>query len=220
MANKNFISVYDFETLSVNPETCEVVSLGAVIIHHKKLEVVEGAEFYSLIRPEDLNSLETEEGKKALSINKLDPEELRNAPSLETVWKNFVSFLDQYKTGKNAWGAPVAAGWNIKNFDNVIVNRLCKRFKNVDTDGRANIFHPRDSMDMIDDMFRWFEGQYDVHSYSFDNMRAYFGLEADGQAHHALTDCKDAAKFICRFMKFYRGQFAKMNFKGAFDNAG
>ena len=50
MANNNYFCCYDFETGDINPETCEVLSLGAVIIHPKKLEIVEGGEFYSLIK--------------------------------------------------------------------------------------------------------------------------------------------------------------------------
>jgi DNA polymerase III epsilon subunit-like protein len=53
MANGNYLAIFDFETGGVNPESCEVLSLGAVIVHPRKLEIVEGGEFYSVIKPED-----------------------------------------------------------------------------------------------------------------------------------------------------------------------
>jgi DNA polymerase III epsilon subunit-like protein len=214
MANQNYICIFDTETGSVNPETCEVLSLGAVIVHPRKLEIVEGGEFYSVIKPEDRANVSPD----ALAVNKLTWEELDTAPKLETVWKNFMTFLKQYKTGKNAWGSPVAGGFNIMNFDIPIINRLAKKFGNVDKDGRPDVFHPRDSFDAMLHMFAWLESAEDIRSYSFDNMRTFLGMKAEGVAHNALSDSKDAAKLIIRLLNYYRRLDGKTKFKDSFLN--
>lgn len=214
MANENYLAVYDYETDGINPEVCQPLSLGVVLIHPKKLELVEGGEFYSLIKPEFPEKVSPE----ALKVNKLKMEDLMAAPELKTVWNNFVLFLKQYKKGKNAWGNPIACGWNIANYDNIITTRLAKRFGSVDKEDRPDVFHPRDMFDAMLHMFHWFENREDIRSYSFDNMRQFLGLVSDGEAHNALTDSKDAARVIIRLMKMYRRQEPNIEFAGAFAN--
>lgn len=214
MANSNYFACYDFETGGINPETCEPLSLGAVIIHPKKLAIVEGAEFYSLIQPENPDNINPE----ALEKNKLKMDELMEAPKLETVWNSFLSFLKQYKTGKNSWGNPIPAGYNILGYDNIIITRLAKRFGNVDKDGRADVFHPRDSFDALTHIFAHLESDENIRSYSFDNMREFLGMKSIGQAHNALVDSKDAARLIIRLLNYYRRLNSKEKFKGAFLN--
>ena len=212
MANNNYYAVYDTETSSVNPEICQVLSIGIVMVHPKKLEIVEGGEFYSLIQPEDVSTIEPE----ALKVNKLNLDDLAKAPKLETVWKNFLAFMKQYKTSNNSWGLPISAGYNIINYDNIIMSRLAKRFGTVTKDGRPDIFHPRDTFDCMCHMFHWLECRDDIKSYSFDNIRKLFGIKQDN-AHNALSDAKDAAKLMIRLLKFYRTYSPKMKFDGCFE---
>jgi len=213
MASSCYICCYDFETSGINPEICQPLSLGAVIIHPKKLEIVEGGEFYSLIKPENIEDI----SKEALDVNKLDLEELKLAPDIKTVWNNFTVFLKQYQTGKNSWSKPIRAGYNIWAYDEVIINRLAKRFGTVDKEGRADVFHPRDSFDALTHIFAHLESS-DIRSYSFDNIRTYMGMKSEGQTHNALTDAKDAARLIIRLLNFYRKMNSAEKFKGAFVN--
>jgi DNA polymerase III epsilon subunit-like protein len=43
--------VYDFETTSANPHTTQPVQIAAVVVHGRKLEIKEGSEFQSLMKP-------------------------------------------------------------------------------------------------------------------------------------------------------------------------
>lgn len=215
MANNNYYAVYDFETSGIDPEICQPLSLGVVIVHPKKLEIV--SEFYSLIKFENLEELQSEKGKEALEKNKLKIEDLEVAPSLQNVWKNFVSFIKQYKMGSNSWGNPIAGGYNIVNYDNVIINRLAKRFNTLNKEGKPDIFHPRDSFDCMLHMFSWLENKDEIRSYSFDNMRKFLGI-TQANAHNSLEDSRDAAKLMIRLIKMYRNNEPKMRFAGAFAN--
>lgn len=212
MANNTLVS-FDFETSGINPETCQPLSLGAVAIHPKKLEIIEGSEFYSLIKPEEPDKVPQE----ALNVNKLNMEELMKAPSLGVVWNNFVNYLKQYRSGKNVWGNPIRAGFNIVSYDDVIIGRLARRFGNVDKDGRPDIFHPRDCFDAIHHLFAHLENS-DIRSYSFDNMREFLGMKSTGQAHNALSDSEDAAKLIIRLLNYYRKLNSVEKFRGSFIN--
>ena len=52
---KKYICVYDFECDGNKPETCEPVQLASVMIHPHSLEIVDGSEFCSWMRPVDIN---------------------------------------------------------------------------------------------------------------------------------------------------------------------
>ena len=49
-----------------------------------------------------------------------------------------------------------------------------------------------------------------------DTFRDFFGLEASGQAHEALSDTVDEARLMVKFLKFQRTQASVNKFKGAF----
>lgn len=213
MANNNTLISYDFETDGINPEICQPLSLGAVAIHPKKLEIIEGSEFYSLIKPEEPDKVNLE----ALKINKLDMDELMQAPSLSAVWNNFTSYIKQYKSGSNIWGLPIQAGYNVVSYDKVIIDRLARKFGTVDKEGRPQVFHPRDCFDAIHHVFAHLESS-EIRSYSFDNMRDFLGMKSTGQAHNALSDSQDAAKLIIRLLNYYRKLNSAEKFKGAFVN--
>lgn len=210
---KNYAISIDLETGSADAYSTQICSIGAVAIDMSKLEIVHGSEFYSLVKPEDESGIQAE----ALAVNKLTLEELLTAPSEKMVWGNFVDYVKKYRSSNTHWGAPIFTGYNIINFDLVILDRVAKKYKNVDKDGRQNIWHRRDQIDMIHQVYSWLGYTQQVNSISFDNVRDFLGMQAD-QAHNALSDAKDAAKIFMRFFKLYKELALRIPFKGAFAN--
>ena len=208
--NNNYYVFWDTETSSIDPNVAQILSLGAVAVDPRRLEIIEDSEFYTLVKPEDEATIEP----KALEVNKLKLEDLRQAPTIETAWKSFVSYLDKYKKGKNKWGRPIAGGYNIVGYDLIIAERLNNKF------GLKDLFHPRDKLDVMQDMFRWTESNAEITSLSFDNMRQWLGMsqESKDNAHNALSDAKDAAYLGIRLLNLYRN--VKVRFANAFANAG
>ena len=226
MMNYRDYIVYDFETSSANPYTTQPVQIAAVAIHGRKLEIKTGSEFQSLMRPifdkEECKKLgidPLEEG--AIAVHGKTEEILKDAPSTESVWKNFTDYVNQYNFKGSNWSAPISVGYNIKNFDSVIVNRLCSKppykFGPVDNNrGEQDLFNKIHSIDMLDFMFTLFENNKDVNSLSADNLiRGYMGY-AHGTAHDAMSDVVMTAELFCRTMKMLRTLASKKNFKNAF----
>src|SRR5688572_27609558 len=123
----NFI-VFDYETGSKNPFKTQPLQLAAVIVDGRKLQLVEGAYFNSLIQP----VLDDEEAQKlgldpledkALEVNNLTRGELKDAPPLKNVWSKFCDFANNYNIKKTKWDAPIPVGYNI-DFDLTINNRI------------------------------------------------------------------------------------------------
>jgi DNA polymerase III epsilon subunit-like protein len=220
--NRNKICVFDFETDGTNPQTLNPVQLAAVIVDPRKLEVIPNATFNSFIRPEDFddpkyfekhrNTIEWHAGIRNCSVDEVT-NLWRNSPSQKSVWNDFIEFLDKYHCHgkrKSKFSAPIAAGYNILNFDMPVIKRMAKAHSNS-----KEIFHPRDKIDLMHWMFQWFENNEKVTSYSMDNMRDFFGMSKAG-AHDALQDVIDTANLMCRFMRLHRITAKKVKFEGAF----
>ena len=62
---------------------------------------------------------------EALKITGISREDLDKAPSLKTVWSNFVQFVTRFNPKRDKWSAPILAGYNNLRYDNVIVDRIC-----------------------------------------------------------------------------------------------
>jgi DNA polymerase III epsilon subunit-like protein len=220
--------VYDFETTSANPYTTQPVQIAAVVVHGRKLEIKEGSEFQSLMKPElNVKKCETlgidplEDG--AVAVHGKTEEMLKKAPTIKAVWKNFTDYVNQYNFKRTNWSAPVSVGYNIKGFDSIIVNRLCTtapwNFGPVDNKrGEQDLFNRIHSIDMLDFMFALFENNKDVNSLSADNLvRGYMGYDK-GTAHDAMSDVIMTAELFCRTMKMLRTTASRKNFKHAFQN--
>jgi len=227
MNYRDFI-VYDFETTSANPNTTQPVQIAAIAIHGRKLEIKEGSEFQSLIKPvfcpkecKKLNVDPLEAG--AVAVHGKTEEILADAPSAESVWKNFTDYVNQYNFKGGNWGAPIQVGYNIRSFDSIIVNRLCmeKPYKFGPADdkrGEQNLFNRLHMIDLLDFMFVFFENNKEVNSLSADNLvRGYMGYSA-GKAHDAMSDVIMTAELFCRTMRMLRTTASRKNFKNAFKN--
>lgn len=224
------ICVFDFETDGSDPEVCSPVQLSCVMIDPIKLEIIENSEFNVFCKPEVMEKdneyrYTTDIIDFHARVRGCSQEDIykqwQEYPSQEVAWNSFVSYLDKYHCGgrkkKNMFTAPIAAGYNINRFDLKIINRLSKKYKNIDNkEGTSNLFYPRDVIDIMNLIFYWFES-YDLKSYSLDNIREYLGINKDG-AHDAAKDVKDCAKILIRFLRLHRNLVSKIKFKGSFLN--
>lgn len=157
--------------------------------------------FESLMKPLDFDALED----RALEINGKTKEMLEAAPLTSVVWEQFATFCAQYNLGgkSDGFSAPLAAGYNINNFDMVIVQRLCETYKMLNKEGKQSIFNNVYTHDLMPIVTHWFNGQKEPTRYNMDALREYFGISKEG-AHDALKDVYDTAAILCRFMKLTR----------------
>lgn len=211
--NYNDIIVFDFETTSRDSNRTQPVQLAALIIHGRKLEIKQGSEFQSLIKPvfdetecQKLNIDPLEDG--AVAIHGKTKELLEGAPSLKAVWSNFTDYVNEHNYKKTQWNAPVPAGYNIRNFDIPIVNRICGsepyKYGPVDKTGKSSLFHPINMIDAMDQSFLLFENDKTVSSLSADNLiRKKMGYDK-GTAHDAMSDVIMTAEYLIKIMKWIR----------------
>jgi DNA polymerase III epsilon subunit-like protein len=227
MINYNKICVFDFETDGCDPTVCSPVQIAAVMIDPIHLEIIDGSEFNINFKPEVLENndnykYETDILDFHSKVKACSQDEILKSwyqyPKQDHAWKLFVNYLDKYHTRsskKSQFSAPIAAGYNIYRFDLPIVDRLSKKYGNVNKENRTDIFFPRDVVDAMNLVFYWFEHNNDLKSYTLDTLRDYFGIDKDG-AHDASKDVKDTAEIIIRFMKLHRNLGQKIKFKNAF----
>lgn len=228
MANNQKICVFDLETDGSNPDTCSPVQIAAIMVDPKKLEIIPDSEFNISIKPE---ILETQPEYAYADSDVLDFHAKVRGCDKETIleswkqhqkqsngWALFTSYLDMYHirtTKKSCFSAPIAAGYNIYKFDLRIIDRLSKKYNNLNKEGRSNLFYPRDTIDLINMVFYWFEGNSELKNYTLDNLRDYLGIDKEG-AHDALKDVKDTAEILIRFLRLHRNLSNKVKFKSAF----
>ena len=217
--------VFDLETTSATPTRTQPCQIAAVMIDGRKLEIIQGSEFQSLIKPifdeeecKRLNLDPLEDG--AVAVHGKTQEILSTAPDLKAVWSNFTDYVNSYNYKGTNWTAPISVGYNIKGFDSIIVDRICSKdpYNFGPTDkkrGGQDLFNRIHSLDMLDFTFALFENNKDVTSLSADNLvRGYFGYDK-GKGHDAMEDVIMTAELFCRVMKMIRAMASKKNFKGS-----
>jgi len=227
MINYNKICVFDFETDGSDPSVCSPVQMAAVIVDPIKLEIIPKSEFNIFFKPEVLSKddnyvYETDILDFHSKVRGCSKDEIletwKKYPSQDQSWKIFTNYLEMYHTRaskKSQFSAPIAAGYNINRFDLRIINRLSKKYGNVNKEENSDIFFPRDVLDIMNLVFYWFEHNSDLKSYSLDTLRDYFGISKEG-AHDALKDVKDCANIMIRFLKLHRSLSNKIKFKDSF----
>jgi hypothetical protein len=219
--NKNNICFFDFETGSLNPYKTQPTMLAAVIIDGRSLELKPDSLIRSYIQPvfgkEECEKLGLDEiQNEALKKTNISRESLINAPTIKTVWKMFTQYLKQYSIGKGKWDKPVRAGFNIHNFDDPIINRLCNQFGQKNEKGEQNIFHPAYSVDLMELMWIWTEDLVEVTSNSMDFYRNWMNIPKEG-AHRADVDVVQGAELLSRVLQVHRKCIKKVRFAGSFE---
>lgn len=222
--NYNDFIVLDFETGSRNPYKTQPIEVAMVAIHGRRLEIIEGSVFVSLMKPFDddkalelgLDPIQDE----ALEINHKTREQLKTAPEPKLVWSKAKEYVDRYNHKKTVWDAPIFCGYNSDGFDGHIVHRLCcldpYKFGPVDKDGIKNrLFHPIHTIDVMKYIWAWTENNVDIRSLSLDNMREWLGISKEG-AHNAEKDVIDTAQILIKFLKLHRNYASKVKFANSF----
>lgn len=216
------------ETDGSDPYSCSPVQLAAIMIDPIKLEIIKDSEFNINLKPEklDLNVDNPYMDSDILDwhskVRGSTPENIlgdwKTYPAQEKSWNMFVNYLDKYhsrSSRKNIFSAPVAAGYNIFRFDLKIVDRLSKKYYNVTNEGTSSLFYPRDTIDVMNLVFYWFEGSKEIKNLTMDTLREYLGISSEN-SHDALKDVKDTAEILIRFLKLHRKLFDKVKFRNSF----
>ena len=207
MINRQFYCVYDFETGGKNPHTCEPIQIAAYMLNGRTLDLVEGSNFNSYMKPTDFDSLEEE----ALNINNITREQLMEAPEQADVWSKFVAYLKKYEL--NAWPKkPIPCGFNIDGYDSIIIERLCEKYGQIDKKrGHQNIFDIG-SYDVLKDVKMWFENSNDLDNYKLSTVLDFCEIE-NTKAHDALADVIATAKLAQKFIRLRRNVFSQIKWK-------
>ena len=216
------------ETDGTDPSLCSPVQLAAIMVDPIRLEIIKDSEFNINLKPEKLDDMADNPYTDSdildwhAKVRGSSPEQILSEwkayPAQNKSWETFINYLDKYhsrSTRKSMFSAPVAAGYNIFRFDLKITERLSKKYDNVTSDGTSSIFYPRDTIDVMNLIFYWFEGSKEIKNLTMDSLRGYLGISTSG-SHDALKDVKDTAEILIRFLKLHRKLFEKIKFKDSF----
>jgi hypothetical protein len=219
MASKPYVCVIDFETGGqichkdgrLDVEAVEPIQVAFLALHPDTLKLVPGSEFCSMMRATSRDVL----NPGALAVNKKTPDEIMAAPERSIVWKRFSEHVKKYNVkGGSIYGAPIAAGKNIRGFDMDIVHGLCQKWGPCDKGGRQTLFNQRTMLDLEDDIWRFFSHRDELVNHKMDTLRDYFGISHEN-SHDALVDCRQTAWMIAKYIKLYRNISHKVSFKNS-----
>lgn len=216
--------VFDFETSGKNPNGCQLTQIAAVVVHGKKLTLQPGGVFDIEVRPEFDDEKAIAAGfdpveQEALDITRKTREQLEKAVGPKVAWQQFANFVSKFNMKGSPYYAPIPVGYNINNFDLPIVNRYCNLYGPKDEkSGKQKLFNQIYKVDMMDNLFMWFEDHDAVQKLNMGYLRDYFGFSEDSKsnAHNALSDVIDTANIFTRFLKFHRRQTSKTKFEKSF----
>lgn len=209
--------VYDYETSGLlgSPDStpCQPIEIAAQVYNGRSLEPIPGAVFDSLCRP----TKDVKIDAKVFEITKITPQEIEKATPIEIVFPKFIEFVAKYNTEGSKWGAPIACGHNIVNFDNIITKNMLGKFGKKKE--ATVMFHEMHHVDSMDIMYQWFNDNRDLQAYNMTAICNFFGIDTSG-AHRARVDVKNSGDIIMRFLKFNR-ELSKMyveKFRNSFGN--
>lgn len=214
--NFNALCCYDFESTGRFAESAQIVQIGAIMIDPRRLEIIEGTEFDILVKPlysDSAKAMGLEElSDGAIKIHGKTHELLaEKGVSFESAMANFVEYVNSHNPAKTKWKAPIAAGYNINNYDSVILKRDLARC------GLDNPFHPIYAVDGLQFMFGLFENDKNVTSLSADNLiRRHMGWKDKGASHDALSDVIMTAELLCKTLRLMRKVASKTVFENCF----
>lgn len=216
MINKNYIVVFDLETDGSNPKKCNPIQIAALAIEPRSLTIVPGSEFSSMCCPEDIDqdyyieyakdTIQWHANNHKISWDEMF-QKIKESPSEKETWKNFLAYLKQWHIPgkpKSKYTAPILAGYNIFEFDKVIIDRLANKYKNLDSEGIPNFYQKRDTIDILKLVFAWSENLTALSNYKMDTLREVFGINSEGVAHEALKDCYDEAAILIKYLRLHR----------------
>lgn len=223
--NHRWIIVYDLETDSPDPLTANPVEIAAVPINPRTLEIKMDDIFQVTVKPPGIEEDKyfTTSVQKTIdwhaSTRGCSSSDIvtywKSGTSQKIAMKNFCSYLQKYHIEKDAgrkiyFTEPVYSGYNVDNFDDIIIRNMCETHK-------LNYpFSKMGNMDLLNYITYWFENLPEPENYKMDTVKEFFGLQSHSQAHSAVSDVIDTAKILVRFLKFARRQSSINKFKGSF----
>lgn len=213
--NKNYIVIFDFETGSKDPSSCQLTQIGALVVHPRSLKVVD--QFNQQCCPEFDDEKAIALGlapveQEALNVTRKTKEDLLQQPSERIVFEKFVGFLKKYTFGTGSYGAPIPCGYNIINFDLKIVNRLQTMYK------VKHLFNGLNKIDFYDIFWFWTENNPEIEARKLSNAGEWMGLPQEMMAntHDAMVDVRITANCILKMLHFTREMAKKTQFQKAF----
>lgn len=212
----NTVCIYDLETSGIDPYSCEPLEIAAIMVDIQTWTPKENGQFGPiLVKPSSWDNV----SQKALDVNQLTKEEIMDSGLEQNIAiKQFVDFCRSFAKTSSKWDAPYSGGYNVRGYDNIIMNRMCQEHKYVDKDNSQLLFHPSVCFDLMDLMRFWFFNIDDGPSgYSLTAVCEFFGVKTDN-AHEAMADVKMVVTLLKRMMDFHKKLNAKYvdKFKGSF----
>lgn len=197
----NVLLIFDLETSHSDPESCHILQMSALAVDASvaDLPILEGGQFNVFMRPDltDEQIMDPEIIKKgALDKNGIQREDILNFPSEKQSWQRFVQFCNLHSKNKTM----IPCGYNIINFDNIIVERYRKKYNT------KKLWHNIAHVDLLQEMYLWLENVDEVKALSLDYLREYMGLDNTqyGATHNALRDCYDCYEMVKRIIQWRR----------------
>ena len=197
----NNIVIYDLETTGSNPLIHEPIQIAAIVVDQQTLTVKENGVFGPvLIKPNKWDIIQD----KALEVNKITRDQLKEGAEQEVVFKQFCDFCKMFQKKNSKWDALYSGGFNVERFDNILMNRLCSEYNYVDKDGSPLLFHPIHSYDLLSILRPWFESRSDgPNGYSLSAICEFFGV-VNTNAHDAMADVQATLEILKRVVGFQR----------------
>ena len=220
--NYRHLCVFDFETGSPDPDTCQIVQIAGCIIHDRRMKIVD--KFTSWVRPDwddtvgvTQDTMEWHAEQRDTSVSEFK-KILNDAPPAEVVWPQFTTWIDKYNKSKvnlTAYNAPVPAGYNILGFDMPILERYCALYGPTEKNRRSGKESQRllssvYSYDLMHHMWFWTENIADPEVKTrlklADNIKVWMGFSEESikAAHDAWQDVYDTAKIIIKIFAAQR----------------
>lgn len=214
---------WDLETTSLDTSKCQVTQIAAVAIDGRTLTFTKNDIFSSFVKIETDPKKCEELGvdpltDKIMKLTNTTWEDVNNAPNEEVVYRKLKHFIERYNTGGGKWDRPISCGYNIRNYDEPIMNRIAAKYNDVDSSGNHKLFHCSHMIDLKDLMYLLMENIPSVNSISFDNMRKLYGISSEG-AHTASIDCIQGAMLLTRKMSWIRKLCSKKKFENTMASA-
>ena len=210
--NRNNILCYDLETGALDPNEAQIIQICGKIIDPYTLQIKDT--FSSWMKPDfDKPGI----GEKTIiwhaeqkGITKDEMLSLINqAPDTSIVWGQWVDWVQKYNKSKNnsPYDAPIPAGYNIINYDNIIIKRYCKEYGPWDKKrGDQKLFNQVWKLDMMDHMFFWFESVNELPKINLTDLMSYMGYDQTkiDNAHDAEVDVDMTCQLIIKFLNLQR----------------
>lgn len=199
MDNRHFCC-FDFETGGKDSSKCEIVQIGAQIIHRNSLKIVD--EFETLMKPEDFDALEDE----ALKVNGLTKEQLADAPEASVMFPTWAAWIQKHNINRNksSFGAPIPVTWGGDRFDLPIMDRYCMKYGYWDKKwNNGTLLNPVFTFDVMKHIWFWTGNTKEVKNNKLVTILAWMGVpekEILAGAHDALWDVGWTAEIAVKLL--------------------